>query len=185
MLSGHFIALLCGGVLFAAPVPVKAGEGFSLTPFGEGFVLLDRKSGAVSQCRKRGEEFVCNLANDDRKRLEDRIAVLESALASLKERQEIDALTVTRSINQSQDTVLSEGQEALHLGETFVTGIADKTANQTAQTALPAPKVPDILLVTRLRARVYLDDVMVLGDEALARLFILADEIKARFLATG
>jgi hypothetical protein len=62
-----------------------AGGRFSMTPSDDGFVRLDRQTGAVSMCQKQNGEWACKALPDDQKALQDQIGKLEQENRALKD----------------------------------------------------------------------------------------------------
>jgi hypothetical protein len=57
---------------------------YQLNREGDSFVRLDRKTGAMSVCKLKGENLVCRMAADDRDALQDEIGDLQDRIARLE-----------------------------------------------------------------------------------------------------
>jgi hypothetical protein len=77
--------------LAAMPAPAQDAEAgrYSLEKSGEGFVRLDRQTGAMTLCKEADGTLTCRMAADERAaydedlaRLEKRVELLEKQLAS-------------------------------------------------------------------------------------------------------
>jgi hypothetical protein len=78
------LALLAG--LLAAPAVGEEAGRYVLKDVEGGYLRLDTRTGALSHCRPRERQWLCESVADDRKVLQDEIAALESENAKLKER---------------------------------------------------------------------------------------------------
>lgn len=68
-----------------------AGPRFSLRAQGDGFVRLDRETGAMSFCRVDGGNLVCRLGADEREAYQEALDKLEARVAALEEKAETAA----------------------------------------------------------------------------------------------
>ena len=59
---------------------------YSMTPTPDGFLKLDSRTGAVSECRRGVEGYQCRLVADERSALQAEIDRLERDNAELKDR---------------------------------------------------------------------------------------------------
>lgn len=72
-------------VLHASP-PNEAAGSFTLQPVDGGVLKLDTRTGAMSFCRARAENWVCEVVPEDRAALEAEINRLHDRLATLERR---------------------------------------------------------------------------------------------------
>jgi TolA-binding protein len=85
----------------AAPVMAQSADDgqqrYILRPAGEGFIRLDRVSGATSQCRLVTGNLVCRPAGEEGEEMQARIGELQSRVAEL----ESQLATTQRQIAES------------------------------------------------------------------------------------
>ena len=120
-------------------LPANAAENrYSMAETKDGTIRLDRKSGAVSYCRKVGSGIVCTLAADERQAwvkvsesMEKRIVELEKRIARLEAFRENDTglndspsqlkkdpkLPVLPKLSQKEE---GEINRAMRVGELFL-----------------------------------------------------------------
>ena len=91
------LVLALGAAWFAVPASAQdqkpvpdMGLRYELQPHEEGFVRLNRETGAVSFCRVLTGSLICRLGAEEREAYEEKITSLEDRLDSAEER--IDAL---------------------------------------------------------------------------------------------
>lgn len=81
-------------VLALASLPLATGAAqatddssarFSMSPSGDGFMRLDKQTGAVSMCERKDGEWACRSLPDDQKALQDRIGKLEQEKRALQD----------------------------------------------------------------------------------------------------
>ncbi len=78
-------ALACVASSGLAAEAADAGR-FSMTPAANGFLRLDKQTGAVSLCVAKGDGAECRAAADDRAALNDEIDRLTKKIAELEAR---------------------------------------------------------------------------------------------------
>lgn len=87
--NGVAAAALALALLPAVAAPALAAEDpgarFSMTPSDDGFMRLDKQTGAVSMCRKQNGDWACKALPDDQKALQDQIGKLEQENRTLKD----------------------------------------------------------------------------------------------------
>ena len=77
---------LAGFVLMVAGASAQEFDGrFSMTPTKDGFIRLDKQSGAVSICANPDGQWSCRAMPDDQKALLDKLAKLEQENKTLRE----------------------------------------------------------------------------------------------------
>jgi len=59
---------------------------YQLNREGDNFIRLDRKTGAMSVCKLRGDNLVCRMAADDRDALQEEMGALQERIARLEKR---------------------------------------------------------------------------------------------------
>lgn len=67
------------------PRPSAPDDRYLLAPAGEAFLRLDRDSGRVAECRRRGEAWRCVAVPDAQLAMEQEISRLSDELAALRE----------------------------------------------------------------------------------------------------
>jgi hypothetical protein len=88
------------------PVP-DAGSGFELKPFEDGYVRMNRETGAISFCKIVTGSLVCRLGAEEREAYEETLLGLEERLNSAEER--LDSLEAELSAsNSNRETELKK-----------------------------------------------------------------------------
>lgn len=67
-----------------------SNERFQLKRDGDAFIRLDKQTGAMSICDRKGSRLICRLAADERTALQDEIASLQDRLDKLESRLDDD-----------------------------------------------------------------------------------------------
>ncbi len=75
---------------FAVSAPAQESDRYALEKSDEGYIRMDRRTGAMSICTERNGQLVCRLAADDRDAFESEIDRLSNAVEALGKR--VDAL---------------------------------------------------------------------------------------------
>lgn len=83
-------AAICLVVLASQGARAQEPGRYSLERTADGYVRMDRRTGAMSVCNEASGQLVCRVAADERKAYEDGIAALEERLATVEKR--LDAL---------------------------------------------------------------------------------------------
>lgn len=63
----------------------QEGARYTMERSENGYVRLDTRTGEMSICREREDQFVCQMAADERRAFEEDIAALEDRVAALEE----------------------------------------------------------------------------------------------------
>lgn len=77
-------ALLAGAVSVSNAETTQDGERYTMSPVDGGFVRLDKKSGAMSLCKKDGDAWACKPMSDDQSDLRAEVDKLKAENADLK-----------------------------------------------------------------------------------------------------
>lgn len=101
---------------FAVSAPAQESDRYTLEKSDEGYIRMDRRTGAMSICTERDGQLVCRLAADDRDAFESEIQRLGDAVDALGKRVEaLEARTDTSGNLPSQ----SEFDQGLSYMEQF------------------------------------------------------------------
>lgn len=84
-LSCGAVALLLAVATTGAAAATENSGRFSMSPSGDGFMRLDKVTGAVSLCERKDGDWACRSLPDDQKALQDRIGKLEDENRALKD----------------------------------------------------------------------------------------------------
>lgn len=89
ILRTAFLPVLIAAAVAALAVPAHADNHagrYSMSETEDGFLRLDRETGAVSHCRAKGTDWACEAVPDDRTAYEDEIARLMAELEEMRAR---------------------------------------------------------------------------------------------------
>jgi len=78
-------------------------ERYQLKRDGDGFIRLDKETGAVSTCSKRGTTLVCQMAADDRDALQEELTDLQDQIAALENRLGMTDDKITKRKQQKRE----------------------------------------------------------------------------------
>lgn len=73
-------------VLVTSASLAQETSSYSLEKTADGYVRMDKSTGAMSICKEQGDQLVCRIAADDRDVLEDGTIQIEKRLKSLEDR---------------------------------------------------------------------------------------------------
>lgn len=97
------------------PIP-EAGSGFELKPFEDGYVRMNRETGAISFCKIVTGSLVCRLGAEEREAYEETLLELEERLNSAEER--LDSIEAELSAgNSSREMDLKKQDRVGHPNE--------------------------------------------------------------------
>ncbi len=139
-------SLLAGPAVAQAPVPMPPGDTaaprFSFAPVEGGALKLDRETGRVSLCAKRGTGFTCEAVPDTRDAYEAEIARLQAENDTLRRSAQLPPIpplppSPGAGPNASPDT--SDIDQALAYAERFykrLRGLIDEFRSPNGQEKL-------------------------------------------------
>ncbi len=79
------VALLLAVATAGVAAATENSGRFSMSPSGDGFMRLDKVTGAVSLCERKDGDWACRSLPDDQKALQDKIGKLEQEKRALQD----------------------------------------------------------------------------------------------------
>jgi hypothetical protein len=80
----------------------EAGSGFELKPFEDGYIRMNRETGAISFCKIVTGSLVCRLGADEREAYEETLLGLEERLDSTEERLDSIEAELSASVSNRE-----------------------------------------------------------------------------------
>jgi hypothetical protein len=120
----RMLILVCATLVLAPAAAQEANDRYRMTPTPDGFLRLDSRTGAVSECKRGADGYQCRLVPDEQAALDKEIDRLATENAELKERLGVAAPEKReRSARPDQRNLLPPKEEvdrALGMMETFL-----------------------------------------------------------------
>jgi hypothetical protein len=139
---------IAAAAIFGAPAMAEDATRYAIEQTEDGYVRMDRQTGAMSLCTKAAGELVCRMAVDDRDAYETDIGALEKRLESLEK----DVAALRTGPAPSDGVGIGGGSEqefqtAMDRMESFFRrfmGVVKEFQDDFgAGPTVPAPKSPD------------------------------------------